>query len=209
MAAISASQRRINGHPISGLYRLNLTAHLHHSSGGLMPHHHACLSPAAFPRKPVHIAAADSDCIRANKQFLGTKRRCRSLLNGELPGTVELEEFHSREEFCKDSLFPPLYFKSGSLTAADRVLKSFLALTNAFGFVTCARNRQLVPTRRRAKVAPIQLCSRSMYYAANSLRAAIGIKATYEFCQHSGDPHRNFFAQLRNSNPSWYTSSLS
>src|ERR1700757_5196585 len=48
MAAIPASQRRVNGNTISGTQRFDLRARLHHSAGHLVPHHHAWFAPAAF-----------------------------------------------------------------------------------------------------------------------------------------------------------------
>ena len=81
MAANSASQGGINSDTISGTKRHNVGARFYHGAGSLVPHNHARLPSTAFARKTMHIAAADSNRVRANEYLFGTQRRRRGLLN--------------------------------------------------------------------------------------------------------------------------------
>src|SRR5580698_11052173 len=95
MAANPAPKGGIYCDTISRLKRHNLGAGFHDSTGHLVPHDHTRLPSTAFTRKSMNIAPADSDGVRPDEQLLGTERRNRNLLNGELPRAVELEDFHS------------------------------------------------------------------------------------------------------------------
>jgi hypothetical protein len=60
-----------------------------------MAHNHTRFPATAFPSETVNVAAADADCIGAHQYFVGTDLRPRGILYRQLPGTVELKDFHA------------------------------------------------------------------------------------------------------------------
>src|SRR5260370_7481455 len=97
MGAEAEWQGGKNSHPISRVENLDLGPHFNHRPGRLVAQDHARLPPATFAGKAMHIAATNANRIGANEQLVWTNRRHRSFFDRELPGSIELEDFHKPE----------------------------------------------------------------------------------------------------------------